>query len=550
MKHLAFLIFAYGATSAVAGPFKFLMMMQDELPTPAPAEEGFSTETVTANDLASDLKALEIELSEARAEKDKVLQEFESYKADSSERLDRLTRNSEASARIAQVQQDFTQRIAKMQQEARDEISALKSTIEKRDADILSAKEALIAAAAEADQKCINEMSKLSAEGDEPLRDAQLTVSTLQADITRLVAEKSTIQDMYTLLQNKWEAKLQETEQMQQIYFEERFQAELPVKTAEIEKIWSEKVTQMKTQHENSLASLREELQAAHSKAIKAEQEIIASLEDQVQSLRERASGDAAMIRSLQGMQTASQNEAQYWKEIFLNRHFFNATFAGEKLVVVREGVSASAVRLQEKGNKLYDEHLKSHVDELEKHLRPHYENYLLPLAVAIKQNWGTFRNEIDPYLSQLKGALSSATQLVKSEMIKAFNFLVGSFEEICPDAIAFVSSLEDKLTAASPAVQWLEECCRESTATVLAFLKVLAFILVIILRRRVIYPVLRAFIWVCLYVFDTIWNLSPLRLIFGPRRKKRRSLIKSPTANGIPRKKIPSDPAIKKEVE
>ena len=232
-------------------------------------------------------------------------------------------------------------------------------------------------------------------------------------------------------------------------------------------------------------------------------------------TLKQRNDQVTQLTRELQ----TAKEEVEYWEQVFGRRSYFNWTHVQDDALYwmgqgyqeveaqwmehVHQPVSKKLKPYQQKYQAWYRQHLKHHVDPVQQSLSRTYQRHVAPQVL-----------QFETALQQQKRALHKQQELVwKKAMTEIRNR--------CP-----------RLQAQSPSfvrTHFLDQLCETPDTTLRQILIGTALLLILLLRNQIWRAMGQALclVWRSIaasvrFVFQTIWFLSPIRLLIPTKKNKK----------------------------
>jgi myosin heavy subunit len=607
---------------------------------------------IITEELRASEKARDIAVNELATEREKVEQlkaDVIELRKDANLRLEQMSRSSESAQRVSAAQEALSKRISEMQVKTNREVEMLKESLGKRDEELKAAErthneltkrhkaeveeemtkinekwkgkieelELVLKRKIEAaDEQCqvsahqgIDE--KLQNEND-LLSDERKRTKSLEQDLAVLAGEQRVLQQMYSKLELKYEAKLTETDEEKSAYFRKSLDEEVAKqvdqittklqsqiaavkderdsyvsemkqkldsdhftlieskeremadfkqgmeakvaqvneeklslanrfdsKTGEIEAKWQKAFQSLRKEHEESVrsaeSSAKKALDELRRKTESDTKRVTDSLQQDFESQKQVLNERINTLATAERAHNEAVKDAEFWKRSFNQRSYLNTTHIGsdaldfatklkvqasEKAAIVRETVLShymysKAYVLKQRDfvhmctkpyvkmtTVFYQRHLSGHVNSVLVAIRPQYAKHIVPL------------------LNETSVGIVHGREEVTKHVSGAFAEIVYQFRQTCPKLKAAVETAPEKVRIN------IAHACSEPHRTVEVFLKYTGFLVVLLLRNRLL-----RLLWLVIRLsLGLAWFFCPFRLLF--RRSKKVS-VRAETTDG-----------------
>jgi hypothetical protein len=568
---------------------------------------------------------------------------------DANLRLEQMARSSESAQRVSAAQEALSKRISEMQVKTNREVEMLKESLGKRDEELKAAErthneltkrhkaeveeemtkinekwkgkieelELVLKRKIEAaDEQCqvsahqgIDE--KLQNEND-LLSDERKRTKSLEQDLAVLAGEQRVLQQMYSKLELKYEAKLTETDEEKSAYFRKSLDEEVAKqvdqittklqsqiaavkderdsyvsemkqkldsdhftlieskeremadfkqgmeakvaqvneeklslanrfdsKTGEIEAKWQKAFQSLRKEHEESVrsaeSSAKKALDELRRKTESDTKRVTDSLQQDFESQKQVLNERINTLATAERAHNEAVKDAEFWKRSFNQRSYLNTTHIGsdaldfatklkvqasEKAAIVRETVLShymysKAYVLKQRDfvhmctkpyvkmtTVFYQRHLSGHVNSVLVAIRPQYAKHIVPL------------------LNETSVGIVHGREEVTKHVSGAFAEIVYQFRQTCPKLKAAVETAPEKVRIN------IAHACSEPHRTVEVFLKYTGFLVVLLLRNRLL-----RLLWLVIRLsLGLAWFFCPFRLLF---RRSTKVSVRAETTDG-----------------
>ncbi|EEC51111.1 predicted protein [Phaeodactylum tricornutum CCAP 1055/1] len=607
---------------------------------------------IITEELRASEKARDIAVNELATEREKVEQlkaDVIELRKDANLRLEQMSRSSESAQRVSAAQEALSKRISEMQVKTNREVEMLKESLGKRDEELKAAErthneltkrhkaeveeemtkinekwkgkieelELVLKRKIEAaDEQCqvsahqgIDE--KLQNEND-LLSDERKRAKSLEQDLAVLAGEQRVLQQMYSKLELKYEAKLTETDEEKSAYFRKSLDEEVAKQVDQITTKLQSQIAAVKDERDSFVSEMKQKLDSDHFTLIESKEremadfkrgmeakvaqvneeklslanrfdsktgEIEAKWQKAFQSLRKEheesvKSAESSAKKALDELRRKTEidtkrvtdslqqdfesqkqvlnerintlataerahneavKDAEFWKRSFNQRSYLNTTHIGsdaldfatklkvqasEKAAIVRETVLShymysKAYVLKQRDfvhmctkpyvkmtTVFYQRHLSGHVNSVLVAIRPQYAKHIVPL------------------LNETSVGIVHGREEVTKHVSGAFAEIVYQFRQTCPKLKAAVETAPDKVRIN------IAHACSEPHRTVEVFLKYTGFLVVLLLRNRLL-----RLLWLVIRLsLGLAWFFCPFRLLF---RRSTKVSVRAETTDG-----------------
>lgn len=310
-------------------------------------------------------------------------------------------------------------------------------------------------------------------------------------------------------------------------------------KTGEIEAKWQKAFQSLRKEHEESVksaeSSAKRALDELRRKTEIDTKRVTDSLQQDFESQKQGLNERINTLATAERAHNEAVKDAEFWKRSFNQRSYLNTTHIGsdaldfatklkvqvsEKASIVREAVLShymysKAYVLKQRDfvhmstkpyvkmtAAFYQRHLSGHVNSVLAAIRPQYAKHIVPILNKASVGIVHGREEVTKHVSG------------------AFAEIVYQFRQTCPKLKAAVETAPDKVRIN------IAHACSEPHRTVEVFLKYTGFLVVLLLRNRLL-----RLLWLVIRLsLGLAWFFCPFRLLF---RRSTKVSVRAETTDG-----------------